>query len=181
MKTIFLDRDGVITVEGGGYVASPADIRYLPGALGSIARLNRAGWRVLIFTNQSGVGRGFITAQGLQVVHNRLCQDAQKAGAEILAVYSCPHKPGDNCSCRKPLPGMLLQAAEEHSLDLRTAWAAGDTPRDIAAAAAVGTRTALLLSGHTRAYEVATFGESPPTIVCADLPSLVDYLITTHS
>ncbi len=181
MKTIFLDRDGVITVEGGGYVSCPADVRYLPGALGAIARLNKAGWQVVIYTNQSGVGRGYITPEGLAAVHKKLLSDTNIAGGTILAIYVCPHKPDDYCTCRKPLPGMLLQAAEEHSLDLSLAWAAGDTARDIAAASVAGTRTALLLSGHTRAYEASTFGEPRPTIVCADLPSLVDYLVTTQS
>ncbi len=180
MKTIFLDRDGVITVEGGGYVARPADVRYLPGALGAIARLYNAGWQSVIFTNQSGVGRGFITDAGLLEVHEKLRVDLRTAGAELLDIYVCPHKPGDNCACRKPLPGMLLQAAVDHQIDLHTAWAVGDTPRDIAAAAAVGASTALVLSGHTRAYEPASFPGPVPTMVCKDLPALVDYLLASR-
>jgi histidinol-phosphate phosphatase family protein len=181
MKTLFLDRDGVVTVEGGGYVAHPHDIRYLPGARGALARLNAAGWQILLYTNQSGVGRGVITPEGLADVHEKLRRDAIEVGATILDVYACPHKPDDNCTCRKPLPGMLVQAAEEHSINLHEAWAAGDTARDITAAAAVGVRTVLLLSGHNRAYDAATFGAPAPNLVCADLPSLADYLITTQS
>ncbi len=173
-RALFLDRDGVITVEGGRYVTSPDDLCFLPGALEALALLKQHAVRVMVFTNQAGVGRGELTLHTLEAIHDRMRRETEKAGGCIEAVYACPHAPEANCMCRKPLPGMLLQAARERRLNLAECMAAGDSPRDIAAGSAAGCRTALVLSGHTEGYLPAHFPSPQPDAVYAHLHALAE-------
>lgn len=174
-RAIFLDRDGVLNVEAG-YLREPDALVMLPGAAEAVARFNRSGWQTIVFTNQSGVGRGFMTLDELERVHARLSEEIEKAGGTLAGVYACPHHPDDGCDCRKPLPGLLLQAAREHDIDLTQCCAVGDTPRDLHAAHAVGCRTFLVLSGHTRAYSLDTFPDPQPDAVLPDLAAVAALL-----
>lgn len=176
-RAVFLDRDGVLSVEGGEYVRRPEELRLLPGAAEAVARLTRAGWPVIVFTNQSGVGRGYLTLETLQTIHDRLRKEIEAVGGVLTAIYACPHGPDEGCACRKPQPGMLLQAAQEHDLDLSQCFAAGDTPRDLAAGKAVGCTTLLVLTGHTRAYDPASFPDPQPDLVFPDLAAAADWII----
>ena len=176
-RAVFLDRDGVLSVEGGEYVTCAEKLRLLPGAGEAVARLNAAGYAVFVFTNQAGVGRGCMTQQALDEIHERLKREIAKAGGLIGAIYACPHAPESGCACRKPRPGMLLQAAQEHGLDLTRSFAVGDSPRDIAAGHAAGCRTVLVLSGHTDVYNAADFPDPQPDYVFSDLPAAADRLV----
>lgn len=173
---VFLDRDGVLSVEDGAFVTRPEDLRLLAGAAEAVAKLNAAGWKVVVFTNQSAVGRGLLTAETLDAIHDRLRQELAAAGAALTAVYACIHHPTAGCDCRKPLPGMLLQAAREHNIDLAKSYAIGDSPRDIAAAHAAGCIPLLVLSGHTHTYDPASFPNPQPMKVFPDLPTAVEWL-----
>jgi histidinol-phosphate phosphatase family protein len=146
LRWIFLDRDGTINVKPrpGEYVTAPAQIRLLAGAAGAIRRLNGAGVWVGIVTNQRGVALGQMSLGDLDAVHRRLHAELARHGAHVDAVYACPHEEG-TCMCRKPLPGLLLQAQQDvGDMDFGQAVVIGDSPADIQAGWSVGARTVLL-------------------------------------
>jgi len=172
MPAVFLDRDGTINdkVATGQYVVSAAELRLLPGASGAIRRLNDAGLRVVVVTNQRGVARGHMTMPDVDAVHQALTKELETVGARIDAIYVCPH---DECSCqcRKPLPGLLLQAAAEHpGLDLAQSVMVGDSESDVECAHAAGARAVLIGPPGTA---------SSADVVCSDLASAVDHVIAT--
>ncbi len=170
-KVLFLDRDGVVSIEGGTYVTTPVDLQLLPGVTEALAMLCKAGWRLFIFTNQAGVAKGYLSIDMLNTIHSELVSRLEASGAKVEAVYACPHDSSDGCSCRKPLPGMLERAANEHSLNLADCLVVGDSPRDIAAGHAAGCRTVLVLTGHTHVYIPSCFPHPQPYMVCSDLLS----------
>ena len=147
---VFLDRDGVIIRERPGYVLSPEEVDPLPGALEAIARLSQSGLLVAIVTNQSALGRGLIDGGGLEAVHERIRHLAESAGGRIDAVLVCPHLPGSGCVCRKPRPGLLVEAALRFGVDLPSSFMVGDQVTDIRAARAAGCRPVLVLTGQTQ-------------------------------
>jgi D-glycero-D-manno-heptose 1,7-bisphosphate phosphatase len=149
----------------------------LPGALEAVARLCAAAWPVVVFTNQSGVGRGYLTEADLDAIHDRLRRDVESAGGRIVAIYSCLHAPDAGCDCRKPLPGLLLRAAADHGIDIANSYAVGDTPRDIAAGHAAGCRTVLVLTGHTAVYDAAQFPVPQPDHTFPTLGDFADWLV----
>jgi len=141
--TVFLDRDGVLNRKRaeGDYVKTWAEFDWLPGALEAIARLHRAGARVVIATNQQGVAKGLIRAADLEEIHARLRADVERAGGRIGGVYVCPHLAG-SCDCRKPAPGLFHQARRDMpQIDFGRSVVVGDSPRDIEAGRAIGSRT----------------------------------------
>ncbi len=146
-KAVFLDRDGTV-IEDMDYGAEVTRLRFLPGALEAIQRLNRAGYLVVIVTNQSGVARGLFSEDELEEFNRKLILLAQEHDARIDEVYYCPHHPEGkvpiytvDCRCRKPKPGMLLRAAEALDIDLRASFAIGNMPRDVEAGRRAGCRT----------------------------------------
>lgn len=175
-RAVFLDRDGVLTPETGEYIIHPDTISLLSGALEAVARLTAAGWPVFLFTNQAGVGRGVLTPETLDAIHARVVAEVEAAGGTITAIYACIHHPDAGCDCRKPKPGLLLQAAADYALDLTACYVVGDSPRDIAAGQAAGCHTLLVLTGHTRTYEPAIFPAPQPEQVFPDLPAAADWL-----
>ena len=176
-RAVFLDRDGVINTEGGQYITRPEDLVILPGALDAIAALTRAGWPIVVFTNQSGVGRGYMPADALDAIHSSLRREVALSGGELTAIYACPHHPEAGCDCRKPKPGMLTQAARDHDLDLSASFAVGDSPRDIAAGGAAGCQTVLVLSGHTKEYIPEQFPAPHPDHVFPNLLAFTHWLL----
>jgi D-glycero-D-manno-heptose 1,7-bisphosphate phosphatase len=151
---VFLDRDGVV-IEDSHYLGHADRIRPLPGAAEAIAGLNRAGWPVVVVTNQSGVARGLFSESDVGAVHARLAEVLREFGARIDAFHYCPHHPEAEvaayrveCECRKPKSGMLRRAAAELGLDLAASWLVGDRVTDLEAGAAVGCRTVLVRTGY---------------------------------
>jgi len=138
--TIFLDRDGTINTRApqGEYITEPEQFVYLPGALEALAKLKTAGYRVILISNQAGIGRGVMTEAQVEAIHTKLKADAAAAGGSIDAIYYCPHHWEDDCTCRKPKPGMLHTAQRDFHLDLSRTMFIGDDPRDGEAAAAAG-------------------------------------------
>jgi len=143
-RAAFLDRDGVINRKAseGQYVTRWEDMEFLPGAREAIRLLNDAGFLVVVVSNQRCVAKGLITAAELESLHARMLQEFSAAGARIDAVYYCPHENQPPCSCRKPKPGMILDAARAHDIDLATSWMIGDSKHDIEAGRSAGCRTA---------------------------------------
>ena len=146
-KGVFLDRDGVINRKPpeGDYVTRWEDFQILPGVTEGIAQLNRAGFRVIVVTNQRCIAKGLITVAELELMHERMLHLLAQAGATISAIYYCPHETEPVCQCRKPAPGMLLEAAREHGIDLGASWMIGDSESDIKAGKNAGCKTARLL------------------------------------
>jgi D-glycero-D-manno-heptose 1,7-bisphosphate phosphatase len=153
-RAIFLDRDGVINRKApeGSYIATLAELEILPGSIEAIAKLSGLGWRIFLISNQRGIARGMVAAADVERIHQAISQQVRSAGGEIAQVYVCPHDYSDKCDCRKPSPGMILQAAREHSLDLAQSWIVGDSLSDMQAGHSAGCRTAYLGEGE---YETA--------------------------
>lgn len=144
--TIFLDRDGTLN-EDPGYLKSASELRLLPGVAAALARLKAAGARLVVVTNQSGVGRGFLSLKDLEAVNARLEGLLEQNDAALDAIYFCPHHPDDGCHCRKPATGMVERAVAELQVDLRKAYVVGDHAVDIQLAKAVGAKSVLVTSG----------------------------------
>lgn len=149
MRTVFLDRDGVINRNrDNDYVKCWEEFEFLPNALKAIGNLTDAGYQLIVLTNQACINKGIISSSTLEIIHQRMLEEIQGAGGCIRAIYHCPHRDEDGCDCRKPKPGMLIQAAADHAVDLSRAYLIGDSMRDIAAGRQVGCRTCLVLTGR---------------------------------
>ncbi len=148
MKTIILDRDGVINLDSDAYIKSPDEWVPIAGSLEAIARLSQAGYRILVATNQSGVTRGLFDLETLNAIHQKMESAIQQHGGNLDGIYYCPHGPDDNCACRKPKPGLLLQMERDLGIDLRQAIVVGDSLKDLQAAIAVGAKPVLVLTGN---------------------------------
>jgi D-glycero-D-manno-heptose 1,7-bisphosphate phosphatase len=146
-KLIILDRDGVINKDSDLYIKSPDEWVPLPGSLEAIARLNQWGYRVVVCTNQSGIGRGLFGMDTLNAIHEKMIKAAAHAGGTIDAIFYCPHTNADKCHCRKPKPGMLEEIASRYNVPLTGVPVVGDSLRDLQAALAVGAQPMLVLTG----------------------------------
>jgi D-glycero-D-manno-heptose 1,7-bisphosphate phosphatase len=143
-RALFLDRDGVINVPPPPevrYILEPGAFRLMPGIAETIRRCNRQNIPVVVITNQKCVALGKLSLEGLSTIHKRMEALLSEEGARIDGVYVCPHTESDHCECRKPLPGLILRAAEDLQLDPSDSWMVGDQPRDILAGKAAGCHT----------------------------------------
>ena len=149
-RAVFLDRDGVINRKAprGEYIVRWEEMEFLPGAVEAIALLNHAGLAVIVVSNQRCIANGLITIAELDSLHERMCDAIARSGATIDAVYYCPHELQPPCSCRKPLPGMLLKAARTHEIDLAASWMIGDSDIDVEAGRSAGCNTIQLLESN---------------------------------
>jgi D-glycero-D-manno-heptose 1,7-bisphosphate phosphatase len=148
-RFVLLDRDGTIN-EDIGYVLHPADVRLIPGSADAIRRLNDLGLGVVVVTNQSPIGRGLLTPERLDDIHDRLRVLLADAGADVDGIEVCPHTPDDGCDCRKPRPAMVARAAARFDFDPASAFVVGDHAGDMRLGRAVGATTILVLTGHGR-------------------------------
>ena len=168
MKLVILDRDGTINHDSDQYIKSPAEWKPIKGSLEAIARLTQDGWRVVVATNQSGIGRGLFDMATLNAIHDTMHRAVHQAGGRIDAIFFCPHAGDANCECRKPKPGMLLEIAKRMNVDLDGVPMVGDSLRDLQAAAAAGARPVLVLTGKGRQTRDAG-GLPAGTVVVPDL------------
>ncbi|WP_019139469.1 D-glycero-beta-D-manno-heptose 1,7-bisphosphate 7-phosphatase [Noviherbaspirillum massiliense] len=176
MKLIILDRDGVINHDSDAFIKSPDEWIPIPGSLEAIARLNQAGYRVVVATNQSGVARGLFSMLTLNAIHQKLHESAKLAGADIDAIFFCPHAADDNCDCRKPKCGMLHEIGRRFNVSLKGVPNVGDSLRDLQAGFVVGCAPYLVLTG--KGEKTRTKGGLPPgTIIFPDLAAVVDHLL----
>jgi len=177
MKLIILDRDGVINFDSDQFIKSPGEWKPIPGSLEAIARLNQAGYRVVVATNQSGVGRGLFDMATLNSIHDRMLKACSLVGARIDAVFFCPHAADANCDCRKPKSGMLEEIAARFNLgNLNGVPAVGDSLRDLQSAVPLGAQPYLVLTGKGMKTQAAG-GLPEGTRVFADLAAVAAELV----
>ena len=168
MRAVFFDRDGTL-MEDAHYCADPADVHVFPGVPPALRRLKRAGFGIFLITNQSGIGRGLITEQQYAAVHQEFLRQAEGL---VDGVYYCPDAPDVPSSCRKPEPGMVFQAAADHSIDLSASYFVGDKAADIECGRRAGTRTILVLTGYGAAAR-----DSIPDFVCENVVTAIDLIL----
>ncbi len=184
-RAVLLDRDGVINFDSPDYILSPDQWRPIPGSLEAIARLTRAGIPVAICSNQSALGRGMVDQATFDAIHAKMLLSIEEAGGRIAHVAYCPHGPDDGCSCRKPLPGLLLQSLAALGLKdhPERALMIGDSFRDVEAAHAAGVPAWLVQSGYGDAAAILEKSRQimPAVRAFADLGEAVDALLEMTS
>lgn len=171
MKLIILDRDGVINYDSDQFIKNPQEWKPIPGSLEAIARMNQAGYRVVVATNQSGIGRGLFDMPTLNAIHDKLHKSLALVGGRIDAVFFCPHTNDAQCDCRKPKSGMLEEIAARYGVSLAGVPAVGDSLRDLEAAARVGAVPYLVLTGKGELTQ-AKGGLPKNTLVFPDLAAV---------
>jgi D-glycero-D-manno-heptose 1,7-bisphosphate phosphatase len=181
MKLVILDRDGTINHERDDYIKSSEEWVPLPGAMEAIARLNHAGWHVVVATNQSGIGRGLFDMAALNAMHAKMHQLLAKQGGRVDAVFFCPHTPEDQCTCRKPQPGLFNMIGERFGVSLDGVPMVGDLPRDVLAAQSVGCEPHLVRTGQAASMSETELIELrrqvPGLTIHPDLSSFADFVI----
>jgi histidinol-phosphate phosphatase family protein len=162
--TVFLDRDGLLNQDPGKayYVRSLRQFRWIPGVFGALRKLTESGARLVVVSNQAGVGKGLVKPEALDAITKKIFLDLAAAGVKLDGIFYCTHTPEDACGCRKPKAGLFRAAQKQLKLSKTDRFMVGDTERDLAAGRAAGCRTVLVLSGKTRtAAEVKKFDEKP--------------------
>jgi D-glycero-D-manno-heptose 1,7-bisphosphate phosphatase len=178
MQLIILDRDGVINEDSDDFIKSPGEWQPIRGSLEAIARLHRAGWQVVVATNQSGIARRLFDLDTLARIHETMHRRVIECGGLIDAVFFCPHGPDDNCDCRKPKPGLFHNIASRLRTDLRGVPAIGDSLRDIQAADSAGATPILVKTG--KGFGTASSPDLDSSVaVYDDLYSAVNDLLGT--
>ena len=182
VSLVILDRDGVINHDSDDYIKSPDEWQPLPGSLEAIARLCRADYTVVVATNQAGVGRGLFSQEMLIRIHRKMASSIRDKGGRLDSVFFCPHSPAEQCGCRKPKPGMLLEISDRLGIGLSGVPVVGDSLRDLEAAEAAGAMPVLVKTGRGRlTQEKLSKGELShtlgQTLVYADLAAFTDAVL----
>ena len=179
-KLVITGRDGILNVFRSDHVKAPEEWQPIPGALEAVARLNHAGWHVVVATNQSGIGRGMIDMTSVNAVHQHMMKLLAEKGGRIDAVFFCPHAATEQCECRKPAPGLMHDIGERYGVELHTVPMVCDTLRDLEAAKAAGCQPHLVRSGRAAEADDATIAAwlqaVPGTAVHADLSAFAEHI-----
>jgi D-glycero-D-manno-heptose 1,7-bisphosphate phosphatase len=180
-RYVFLDRDGVINKDPGGwtehgYVTRPEDFHFLPGTLEALKKFKAAGYGCVIISNQQGVGKGYFTEEDLEKVTKKMLEKIKQAGGDVEGVYYCTHAKEENCYCRKPKPGLFQRAKKELNVDLSGKYYLGDTERDVEAGRTAGLKTILILSGKSSREDVKSW-RAKPDVVCDNILEAADLII----
>jgi D-glycero-D-manno-heptose 1,7-bisphosphate phosphatase len=178
-KVVFLDRDGTINRDSPDYIKSRSEFKFLPGAVAAIGKLTAAGFTCMVVTNQSALARGLVSAAELHAMHTHMRDEIAAGGGRITDIFYCPHLPQDACTCRKPAPGLLLQAQQKYNIELSDAVMVGDSAKDIECGHAAGCgRTVLVKSGIDAAVEMQLRAKQiTADYVAADLLEAVEWII----
>ena len=180
-KLVILGRDGILNRYREDHVKAPSEWVPIPGALEAVARMNHAGWHVVVATNQAGIGRGMIDMASINAIHAHMNRKLMEQGGRIDAVFFCPHTPEDGCACRKPLPGMMRDIGQRYGVDLAHVPMVADTLRDLQAAEAAGCEPHLVRSG--RAADLSPeqvqqmLDKVPGAVAHTDLGAFADHLL----
>ena len=176
MKLVILDRDGVINYDSAQFIKSPDEWKPIPGSLEAIALLNQSGFRVVLASNQSGIGRGLLDMATLNAIHDKMHRALGLLGGRIDALFYCPHASETNCNCRKPKPGMIEDIGRRFAIDLKGVANVGDSLRDLQAGVPFGTQSILVRTGKGEAT-LAAGGLPENTWVCANLAEAAQRII----
>jgi D-glycero-D-manno-heptose 1,7-bisphosphate phosphatase len=163
-KTVFLDRDGVINRDSADYIKSWEEFEFLPGSLEAIKLLTEEHFTIFLITNQSVINRGMVTQSGLMYIFTKMKETIIKRGGKITDIFYCPHMPDENCSCRKPAPGMVLSAQKKYNIDLSSSYFVGDSTKDIECAKRAGCGYSILVktgNGPEAIKELTKIGNAP--------------------
>ena len=178
MKLIVLDRDGVINHDSDEYIKSTDEWVPIDGSLEAIARLNHGGYTVVVASNQSGIARGYFDIETLAAMHRKMATLLEKLGGRVDAIFYCPHGPKDNCDCRKPKPGMLLEIGQRFNVSLEDVIFIGDSMTDIKAASNANARSVLVRTGKGEKAEKILQAENKNDIpVYDDLAAAVTAIL----
>jgi len=181
VKLIILDRDGVINYDSDEYIKNLDEWEPIPESLEAIANLTQSGYTVVVCSNQSGIGRGLFTLEELNIIHSKMHKLVGQAGGEIAAIFCCPHKPTDNCDCRKPKPKMIFDICERFNIDnLDSVIMVGDSERDLQAIYAAGGIPFLVKTGNGKKTLVKN-NLPPNTLIFENLLEVSEYLIMQES
>jgi len=167
-KVVILDRDGTVVVDRR-YLSDPAGLEFLPGAAEGLRQLHECGYRLVVITNQSGVGRGLLSLQRLYEIHERFREMVGAVGVRLEEIYFCPHIPEDNCACRKPRLGLLMRAASELHFNPANTIVVGDKVSDVEFGRRAGATTILIASEPSDTHGEAWHGEAAPDFISSDL------------
>ncbi len=185
MKIAIIDRDGTLNELGNEYIAAPDEWVPIPGALEAVARLSRAGWHVVVATNQPGLGRGVFDVHALNAIHSRMLKMVLGLGGRIDAVFFCPHADSEHCSCRKPAPGLIEQIRERYGVEADDLLAVGSAASHLQAAAAIGVQQLHMVctGAAADAYPSQPLSQPWPehTKAHADLNAFVDSVIAVQA
>ena len=186
MKTVFLDRDGVINRNlDNDYVKSWSEFEFLPNSLEAIGFLTHSGYQLIIVTNQTCINKGILSSKALNEIHRKMLAEIESAGGRIHAIYYCPHRDDENCTCRKPKPGMLVRAASEHEIDLDNTYLIGDSNRDIQAGNQFGACSLLVLTRNgyksNLTENVSATAPIQPRQVFADLYAAAEWIVSSSA
>lgn len=177
--SVFLDRDGVINRDSPDYIKSWQEFEFIPGSLDAIADLTRAGCPIFIISNQSAVGRQFMSQSALDRITRNMSQRIIDYGGRLTDVFYCPHQPADHCACRKPKPGLIFKACEQYAIDLSSAVMVGDSPKDIQCARSAGLGAALLVASGYQRIDLKMLRQTDlfPDHFAADLREAAEWII----
>ena len=178
-RAVFLDRDGVINKNREDYVKSWEEVEILPGVFSALKQLAGSKFLIFVVTNQSAIGRGLLSINDLEMMHHRMKTVIENHAGRIDKFYYCPHRPDENCTCRKPAPGLLLKAAAQYDLQLEELYFVGDARSDMEAAVHAGCKPVLVLSGRGAAQLQKI--KDPLRSACkilADLPEAVQWILS---
>ncbi|MCE5322982.1 D-glycero-beta-D-manno-heptose 1,7-bisphosphate 7-phosphatase [bacterium] len=176
MRVVFLDRDGVINEDRDDYVKNLNELKVFPFTPNAVKKLNDAGFKVHVVSNQQGVAKGLIREEDLKAMQAEITRQVEAVGGKIASFSYCKHLASEKCNCRKPKIGMLLAAASNYNIDLKSSYIIGDSEKDIQAGKAAGCRTILVMSGASDAQSVKELSCSPDYIA-DNLAKAVDYVI----
>ncbi len=175
-KAVFLDRDGVINEDRDDYVKSLRELRVFPYVPEAVRKLNDAGFEVIVISNQQCVAKGLVSPEDLLAIQDEITRQVNEVGGRIAGFYYCTHMASDGCTCRKPEPGLILQAAREHGIELENSFMVGDNGKDIVAGSTAGCRTVAVLTG-TLTRESIHASPRAPDFVAEDLTDAVRWII----
>ncbi len=174
-QAVFLDRDGTMAKDVH-YCSRPEDFELFTGVPGAIKKLNDHGFKVVVVTNQSGVGRGFFTEDTLRLIHEKMVNNLTHQGAKLDGIYYCPHHPNENCNCRKPKIGLLVRAKRDLEIDFKRSYMVGDMALDIEVGQAVGCKT-ILITGGDKIGKITV----KPDQMTSNLAEAIDWILKTEN
>lgn len=173
-KAVFIDRDGVINQDLGKYITNPKEFVFIPGVIEALKKLQKSDFKMVIITNQGGVGKGIYTEKDVAEIHKKMNVLLEKEGIRLDGIYYCPHHPSDGCDCRKPNLGLVKNAIKEHEIDPKSSFFIGDKTSDVKAGKDIGCKTFLVrtgYAGHDRLFDVQ------PDFIVEDLAEAVEKIL----